>query len=540
VGYRFSAYVDSDLRKESSNGSNFVRGANQKVAVAEKRESNSTELVRKRIRSFPFQAAAIAGGMLVLMLGAAFTLIYSRNSTHIKITSIAVLPFENATGSAESEYLSDGISEMLIRQFSDRQGLSVKARSSVLRYKGDLADPLMAGRDLGAQAVVVGRIKHANTDYVFDIEIVDVNSGNVLFTQGYTRKLNDVASLSREITESIYSKLNIGVANDNIVGSSKLERVNNEAYAQYLRGRHFWNRRTNEDFRRAIECFQRAIELEPDFALAYSGLSDSYILLISFGGSPPENVLPQARSAAQRAVDLDPMLAEAHASLGNVSWQRGDLYTAEREFRKAIELNPNYATALQWLAEILSGNGNYDEADVAIRRALELDPLSRIIRNVEARNHFWAGRHDQAIALLKRNIDLDPTWGGDHDILFHVYEAKGMYAESVDAYLIAQSLLKGLPDDEIRLTRQSFEKGGWMGFVHRRIRFLEQWSKEVYVKSIILAEFYARAGQNDRAFDALFSARAKNTLSVAWVKHLAAFNGLRADPRYSELISKAN
>jgi DNA-binding winged helix-turn-helix (wHTH) protein/TolB-like protein len=456
------------------------------------------------------------------------------------ITSVAVLPFLNATGSPDNDYLSDGMTDMLIRQLSQQGRLPVTASTSVSRYRGEGVDPVKAGTDLAAEAVVRARMSHVEEAFVFDAEIVDVATGNVVWTDRFSSSSGELAPLINKMADGILSSLNAYKAERTSSSSSDLRSVHNDAYLYYLKGRHHWSRRNNAEFRKAIEYFQRSIEAEPDFALAYSGLSDSYVLLIQFGGAAPSDVLSQARSAAQKAAQLDGDCAEAHASLGNVAFLEKDKERAALHFRKAIELDPNYATALQWLAELLSESGQTDEADVLIRRAIELDPLSRIIRHIEARNQFWGGNPDKAIQLLKRNIDLDPTWGGDHDLLFHVYEAKGMYQEAIEAYLQAQALiLDNGEESDVDRTRAAAQKGGWLGFIRHRLNHLESRSKRRYVKPQVLAEFYSRLGDVDKAFELLEKAQSNGTLGFSWVERLSCYNSLRADPRYEQLRQRA-
>lgn len=529
VGYRLNSELTpiySELPKDGD-------ARNSVVEVSHTHRFTSPRTKRVAILAFGVAAASLVGIVLIFY--------FLNENRRPPVTSIAIIPFHNATGSVENDFLADGVTEMLIRQFSHHEGLSVKARSSVFRYRGSDVDPVKAGRDLSAGVVLVGRLKALGGSFLFDIELVDVGDGSVLWTGSFLSHSDDLTAVVAEMASTIRDTVNLGGPSTISRASGDLKDIDNAAYLYYLRGRYHWNRRNNDDFRKGIEYFQRSIEIEPNFALAYSGLSDSYVLLIQFGGGAPSDLLPQARSAARKAIDLDENCAEAHASLGNIAQLENDQLTAESEFRRAIELNPNYATAFQWLAELLSAEGQTDQADELIRKALELDPLSRIVRNIEARNHFWAGNLDRAVELLDRNIVLDPTWGGDHDLLFHVYEAKGMYSEAFAAYLRAQDLVLDIgQESDVERTRAAFEKGGWLGFVRHRVNHLEERSERSYVKPLVLAEFYARLDDRDKAFGALNEALSSGHFDLAWVKRLSCFDSLRDDPRYTDLLRKAS
>ena len=239
----------------------------------------------------------------------------------------------------------------------------------------------------------------------------------------------------------------------------------------YLQGRYYWNRRTVDDFKTAIPYFQKAIEIDPNFALAYSGLADSYGLMGVYGGPP---AFPQAKAAALKALALDDNLAEAHGSFGQYLIDHEyNLAAAEREFKRAIELNPNYASAYQWYAELLYHSGRFEESQKQAQRAVELDPLSRIINSVFARVFLYARRFDEAIAIFKKNIELNPDWYGDYEYLFHAYAAKAMYAEAINAYVKFMTLAKVAPSSEIKATQESFAKSGWQGFLQHYAKYLE-------------------------------------------------------------------
>src|SRR5437667_2817290 len=304
---------------------------------------------------------------------------YARRNT-LAIQSIAVLPFTNASGNSDVDYLSDGITESLINSLSQIPNLSVKARSTVFHYKGKDVTPQQAGSELSVQAVLNGRVMQHGDQLTLSLELVDARTGDQIWGEQYNRKTTDLAALQSEIARDVSNKLRTKLSGAEEQRVTKSYTANAEAYQLYLKGRFYWNKRTIDDFNRAIPNFQQAIDKDPNYALAYSGLADSYALLAVFGVVPPKDLMPQARAAATKSLALDDSLAEAHASLGEImAYYDWDFSGAEREFRRAIDLNPNYATAHQWLAEEISVLRGHEEALAEIRRALELDPLSLII-----------------------------------------------------------------------------------------------------------------------------------------------------------------
>lgn len=540
-GYRFTANV-RELVKENSL---IARNGHIKQAVAnsyQKEEDSQNQ--PDKLFLFQKKQKMLILSVLVVLIAALVTLgyfKYSDSNSPTAITSVAVLPFVNETGNPENEYLSDGMTEILINNLSQLPNLSVKARSSVFRYKGKDVNPKTIGNELLVQAILLGRIGQKGDLITLSLELVDTRTENIIWSGQYSRPQTDLVSLQSEIARNISSKIRTKLSGAEERSVAKNYTKNSEAYQLYLKGHFYWNRRTVEDFRKAIGYFQQSVEIDPDFALAYSGLSDSYNLLASYnGGDNPRDTMPQAKAAALKALELDETLAEAHGSLGQyLANYEHDKVGAEYEFKRAIELNPNYVSAYQWYAELLEGKGRFDEALTQLRRAAELDLLSRIIKNIFGRILLETRRYDEAIAQFKKNIDFDPTWGGDHDLLFHIYAAQGKYAEAVEAYIQAMTLFKIAPPAEIQATHESFAKSGWQEFLRHRLKYLEEQSKREYIKPMILAEFYARLGENAKAFAALNEALETRTLALGFLKYLPVFDSLRSDPRYDKLIHRA-
>ena len=483
--------------------------------------------------------AVIAVAALVFTFAAALTYLYVlRGKGTASKNSIAVLPFQNASGDSDVEYLSDGITESLINSLSQLPNVRVLARGTMFSFKGKELNPQEVGKQLGVEAVLTGRVVQRGDSLTVQTDLVDVADGSQVWGERYIRKASDVLTVQEEIAREIVGKLRLRLSGERQEQVTRRGTENAEAYKLYLRGRYFWNRRTVEDFKRAMPFFQRAVELDPGFALAYAGLSDSYNLLAQYNGASYADTMPQAKAAALKALALDENLAEAHGSLGQylVEYEH-DWAGGEREYERAVELNPNYASAHLWHAELLNYLGRFEEARAQAQRAVELDPLSPIANSMPARISLFARRHDEAIATFRKNIDLNPDWYGDYEYLFHAYAARGMYSEAADAYAKYMTNARAAPPEEIRTTRESFAGSGWQGFLRHRVRYLEGESKREYINPRILAELYAYLGERDKAFAYLEEAY-RTRVSLPELKHNPCYDKLRPDPRYAELIRR--
>ena len=329
------------------------------------------------------------------------------------VSSIAVLPFHNATKDANNEYLSDGITEAIIDTLSRLQHLRVMARSTVFRLKGPEVDPIVAGRELGVTAVLTGRVSQVGDRIVIRAELVNVAKGWQLWGEQYSREMRNIFDVQEEIASEISAKLQLKLSTDEKKRIRKRQTEDASAYKLYLKGRYCWHKRGEDQVRAAITHFQEAIHIDPSYARAYAGLADCYATLsFVLSGNPREN-MPKARAAADRALEIDPSLAEAHASRAMVTYRyEWNLPEAEREFRAAIELSPGYAAAHQWYGECLTAMECFDESLAELQRTLELDPLSPISNAVLAGMHFFARHYDLALEQSAKSLDLDPESSG--------------------------------------------------------------------------------------------------------------------------------
>ena len=327
------------------------------------------------------------------------------------IDSLAVLPFGNTGGDPEHEYLSDGITGSLINILATLPKLRVMAQSTVSRFKSREIDPQAVGRELGVRAVLTGRIMQSGGSLRIGTELVDVATGSQLWGAQYDRKPGDIFVVQDEISSEISGKLRLQLTRAEKKQLTKRHTENVEAYQLYLKGRHHWNRWTEEGFYKAIEHFRQAVDNDPSYALAYAGLADCYVLLGWNSYLPPKEAFPKGKAAAKAALQLDPDLAEAHTPLAALLWlDDWEWDKAQTEFKRSLELSPTYPTANHWYAEYSMTMGRHEEAMVRIKKSQDLDPLSLIISVAVGWALYFARRYDDAIEQLRRTVDLDPNY----------------------------------------------------------------------------------------------------------------------------------
>ena len=480
-------------------------------------------------------------GLLVLALAivglAAY--LHARN-TEIAIESIAVLPFANQNHDPDTEYLSDGLTESIINSLSQLSNLRVIPRNSVFRYKGKEGDPLAVGKELGVRAVLTGRIVQRGDNLVVSAELVDVRDNKQLWGEQYSRKTADALAVQQEIAWEISERLRPKLSGEVRSQVAKRETTNPEAYQLYLKGRYHLEKRTKEETNKAIEYFQQAIDRDPNYALAFAGLADSYVLLsvaIPRSSFPPKEAFPKAKAAAMRALQIDDKLAEAHTSLAHIKFvYEWDWAAAEREFKRSIELDPNYATAHHWYGFDLAAVGRFDEAIIEIRKAQEIDPLSLIINASAGWIFYHARQYDQAIEQERKTLEIDPNFVLAHGRLAQAYEQKGMNKEAVEEYLKAETLF-GENQEEIAAFRQAYTVSGMRGFWQKQLDLAIERSKRQHVSSIIIAGYYARLGEREQAIQWLEKAYEERDAMI-WLKVDPRWDGLRSDPRFADLIRR--
>lgn len=486
-----------------------------------------SESAKQRIktRRMPVLIAAIA----IVPLAA---LGFMRLSSRTTYDSLAVLPFANFDSDSASQYLSDGIAEQVVNNLSQVQTLKVMAWTTVSRYRQPQLDVRRVGSDLKVKAVLTSRLRREGDRIVVQTELVDVSTGSELWGRRYEYARGDLSGLQRQLSEDIARSLRLRLS-----GSEQLKIRHNpsaspEAYELYLKGRYFWNKRSKAGLQQGISYFEQAIRSDPNFALAYAGLADSYNLLDDWGKTPPRDSFPKARAAAEKAIALDDSLAEAHVSLAMVhSSYDWDWSGAEQEFRRAIELNPNYATAHQWYGLLLASLGRFPEAEIEVRRGQQLEPLSPIINMAVAEVFTWERRYDDAIVEYKKILELDPTFDGAYGNLGEVYAAKGMYAEALARWK-EKCALTG-EADFARDMEKSFARSGYPGMLRAELNFdLAARTSGEYSNPVGIAEMYAALGDAPHAFEWLQKAYEEHSSGMQFLLADAKFDSLHSDPKF--------
>jgi len=520
--YQHASEIGTDLQrlKRDTNSASSVR-----VTGVE------GHLVRHRRRYIKALAAMLA---IAAAVGGWFLL---RGGAQRNIDSIAVLPFVSQGGDPNTEYLSDGVTEGVINNLSRLPQLRVMARTTVFRYKGRQDDPQKIGRDMGVGAVLVGRLQPRGEFLTVQTELVDVSTGAQLWGEQYNRKLSDLLAVQDEISREISDKLRLRLTGEQKLRLAGAHAVNPEAYQLYLKGRYYWNKRTEEGFNRAIEYFNQAVDKDPNYAPAYAGLADSYILMAEYHFLPSKEAFPKAKPAVIRALEVDETLAEAHTSLAAVKRDyEWDWEGAEREFRRALELNPGYPTARQWYGELLYEEGRFEEAIAQIKQALALDPLSLIINTVLGRALMYSGSIDLAIGQLKKTLEMDPSFGLAHYDLGKAYLQKGMFSEAI-AEIRRSADLESLPERKALLAH-AYARAGDRVQARALLQRLTEQSRGAYVQWYGMAFVYAGLEENDQAIACLERAYQLDDSRLADLKVEPVLRSLHSDPRFAALVRK--
>jgi len=507
----------------------------QQATTADEIQQTTTN---ETISGKPKSNQLLVVGLAVLLISAiGFGYWFFLRSTK-QIESIAVMPFVNESGNADNEYLSDGMTESLIRSLSQIPGLNVKARSSVFRYKGKETDVQKIAQELNVLAILNGRVAQRGEQLILNLELVDGKTENVLWSEQYTRRQSDLVSLQSEIARDVSNKLRTRLSGAQQNQIAKNYTTSAEAYQLYLKGRFYWNKRTASDLRKSTEYFNQAIALDPHFALAYSGLADSYVLFSGYGAATPEESFPKAKEAAMKALDIDETLAEAHAALGytlfNYDWNFDE---SEKHMKRALELNSNYSIAHNWYgnANLLSA-GRFDEAIEELQKAQKIDPLSLIINADLGNSYLFARRNDQAIEQLQRTVEMDGNFYYAHAYLGRAYMMKGLFNEALLELQKAQSL-----SDDPRILMLMTCNYSKMGRKDKAISILDQMkdmSKKHYVSSYYFALAYTALGKKDEAFEWLEKAYREHEGRMTLIKVDPLLDGLRSDFRFEKLIEQ--
>lgn len=454
------------------------------------------------------------------------------------LDSIAVLPFENAGGDPEMEYLIDGIAESIINSLSQLSHVRVLARSAVLRYKGQQHDPQAIARYLNVRTVLTGRVVPRGEALSISTELIDAQTGWQLWGEQYHRTLADICAVKEEISREISEKLRLRLSGDKTQRLAKRHAEDAGAYQDYLKGCYFLGKATVEGLWKGIGHFEEAIGKDPNYALAYAGQANGYGLLALFGLLPPTEVMPHAKELAMTALRIDDNLAEAHASLAGLrkayDW---DWAGAEHEYRRALELNSNYAAARRWYADYLSALGRSQEAIAEIQRALQLDPLSLVINMALGWNLYMAREYDRAAEQSLRTLDMEPGFEPAQLTLGLAYQQMGDFKAAINAFEKAR---EGSGDNPATVAALgcAHAVGGKKREAAKALAKLERRSERAYVAPYWPAIICAGLGDTSRALEWLQRAHQERDVWLVWLKVEPRLDSLRPEPRFQKLLER--
>ena len=477
---------------------------------------------------------------LVVLIGAVAFFAYHRHAreSEVAIDSIAVLPFQTKSSDADPEYLSDGLAESLIYRLSQLPNLKVSPPSSVFRYQGKETDPIKIGKELGVNAVMSGRMVQRDEYLTISVELIDVRNNKLVWGEKYEGKMSELLSTQREIATEITQKLQLKLSGEVESALTKRYTENNEAYQLYLKGRFYWNKRNEPDLRKGIEYFRQAVEVDPNFAFAWSGLADSYALLPHYSETTNPEVKATIKAAAAKALELDPNLAEAHNSqavfLATYEW---NFLEAEKEFRQAIKLNPNYATAHHWLSIILSWQLRHDEAVEEMKRALEIEPLSRIINNDFGNTFLYQKQTDKAIEQFKKTLELYPDFVQGHHSLALALAKAGKYQEAIAEQNKAITLGDRLFGFVTQLSYINAVSGNRAEAKKLLVELLKR-KKKNSVGNFDLAIVYAGLDHKDQSFEFLTKSELERFVRILSIRSSPYFENLRDDARFKQMLKR--
>lgn len=508
------------------------------------RPSNPPVEARGEARNAPASPApTVRGGVAAQMLQSipspigVTTPIMTTPSGRVPIDSLAVLPFSSPSEDPDSEYLSDGITESIMNKLAGVSGLRVVPRSVVFRYKGTAMDPSAVAHEVNARAVVSGRILHRGDTLIIKAELVDAVTESQLWGEQYNRTMSDIFVVQEEMAGEITRSLQLKLSGDEHRGLAKRFTESTEAYQAYLRGRHHWNKRTVAGLEQALAHFQRAIDLDPTYALAYTGLADTYNILGYYNDLRPHDAYPKGRAAVLRALEIDPSLAEAHASMGYVQvFYDYDWPGAARSFRRALDLNPKYATTHQWYAWYLFAVDRFDDALSALLQAQQLDPLSLIINDHLGYALLLAGKPEEALAHLEKTRGLDPSFPWTYWRLGNVLFAMGRFDEAIAAFRSVVQMTNG--GVGLGYVGHAYAAAGRNDEAQEVVARLVELSRTRYVSPLEFALVYAGLGRTEDAIASLQRAYDDRVSDFARVKLLPWPDAVRKHPGFAALLAK--
>ena len=452
---------------------------------------------------------------------------------------LAVLPFENLSHDPDQEFFSDGLTEEMIAQVGklNRDRLTVVARSSVAKYKGSNLAAKEIGEELKADYLVQGSVRRSSDRVRITVQLIRAQDQTDLWTESYDRELKDLLAVQDSVVQSIASEIHIALTDGQEKRLAASREISPEAYEAYLKGRYYWNKRTGESMQKAEQYFEQAIDSDPTYAAAYSGLADCNSGLAWHGFKSPAEALPKAYAAARKALEINPESAEAHASLGLAMSHRWDWTGAEAEFRRALQLDPQYANAHHWYGDYLSIRSRHGEAVAEAKRALELDPLNLMISTWVGFRYYMARDSSRAIDRNRNSVELDPNFAAAHLVLGEDYVEAGMHSEAVNELKKAAALSGNSPLYTAQLA-VALATAGRTGDALRIAHQLETISRKRYVSPYGLAQIYAATNKNEDTFKWLQAAYADHAVWIGYLVVDPIFDRYRSDERFKDLLRR--
>jgi eukaryotic-like serine/threonine-protein kinase len=522
--YQSAADLLSDLKRLRRDSSSA------KVSVA-------AAAPEQKAKSFPWKWAA--GAVVVLVLAAGGWLTWKSRGAGSEVSSVAVLPFTNQSGSPDTEYLSDGITESLINDLSKLPKLAVMSRSSVFRYKGRDADPEAVAKDLKVDAVVAGRVLQRGDQLLISAELIDARSNRNLWGEQYDRKMADLIAVQQDISGAIAARLRERLSGDAAKPALAGGTRDPEAYQLYLKGQYYYEKRTRDSLEKANDYFNQAIQKDPGYAMAWVGLAADYYVLPDYAPVSNAEAMPKARAAAEKALALDDTLAEAHGVLAGIHEALFEWEAAEREFRRTLELNPNDANTRNWYAFFLSEEGRHSEAIAEEKRAIELEPLNLKYNDSLSAMYRNARQNELALDQARKTLEMDPSYVSGVRNLADVYATLHRHDLWLENWKKAATLMNDHEDLEIAdEASRVYAKSGYQSAMRRVIEMQLQLAKRRYVDPADIGFNYAELGEKDQAFLWLEKGYAEKSDLSGYLKVDWRADGLRSDPRYAALLKK--
>lgn len=517
-------------------------GAQNVPASVVSQQTPAVPSTRAIARRFRFGIALVSA---ILVLSA--LLYFAKNSNRFllrraakSIRSVAVLPFDNFSGDPDQQYFADGMTEALIAELGQIRDLRVPSRTSVMLYKRANKPLRQIARELNVDAIVEGSVKRSGDRLELTVQLLDGTQDRHLWGGTYDRNSRDVLALQQELARAITEELRISFSSAELPHAKSATPVNADAYAAYLHGRYYWYKRTIEGFQKSIQYYEQAVAADSNYAPAYAGLADAYALLGSSpnDGLPPNEAMPKAKVAAQKALQLDDRLAEAHASVAYIDmvydW---NWLSAEKEFKRAIEINPSYAGAHEWYAEFLAARGRESEALSEMKRARDADPLLVLMHAAVAEALYYSRRYDDVISQCQQTLELDPDYPIAHFHLGRAYMAKNMYPQAIAEYQKAQATLGETPAIVMAIGYANAKSGNRVA-ARKALEELHAQSKQRYVPALYFGAIYIGLGDADAGMSWLEEAYLEHCDYLIYLNADPMADTLRSNPRFQTLLRK--